>query len=127
MGMAIFLLALVAAGALLAWAVRGRRCTLLAPTRWRGPRTRRALALTFDDGPSEMTARVLELLARHDAHATFFACGHHVRRLPHVAVRVLREGHEIGNHTDTHEALYLRGASFILEQMARAQDSIRKA
>jgi peptidoglycan/xylan/chitin deacetylase (PgdA/CDA1 family) len=124
--MAIFLLALAAAGALLAWAVRGRRCTLLAPTRWRGPRARRALALTFDDGPSEMTAHVLKLLARHGAHATFFACGHHVRRLPHVAVRVLREGHEIGNHTDTHEALYFHSHAFIAEQIGRAQASIEE-
>jgi peptidoglycan/xylan/chitin deacetylase (PgdA/CDA1 family) len=118
------LLFLVAVVALMVWAVRGRSARLLAPSVWRGPRTRRAIALTFDDGPSESTPLLLALLAQHRAKATFFVCGHHARRLPHVLRQAIREGHEIGNHTDTHEALYLRGASFILEQMARAQDSI---
>ena len=118
------LLFLVAVVALMIWAVRGRSARLLAPSVWRGPRTRRAIALTFDDGPSESTPLLLALLAKHRAKATFFVCGHHARRLPHVLRQAVREGHEIGNHTDTHEALYLRGAGFILEQMARAQDSI---
>jgi peptidoglycan-N-acetylglucosamine deacetylase len=118
------LLFLVAVVALMVWAVRGRSARLLAPSVWRGPRARRAIALTFDDGPSESTPLLLALLAQHRAKATFFVCGHHARRLPHVLRQAIREGHEIGNHTDTHEALYLRGASFILEQMARAQDSI---
>jgi peptidoglycan/xylan/chitin deacetylase (PgdA/CDA1 family) len=117
---------LIAAVALMAWAVRGRSARLLAPSVWRGPRTRRAIALTFDDGPSESTPLLLALLAQYRAKATFFVCGHHARRLPHVIRQAVREGHEIGNHTDTHEALYLRGASFILEQMARAQDSIER-
>jgi peptidoglycan/xylan/chitin deacetylase (PgdA/CDA1 family) len=118
------LLFLVAVVALMVWAVRGRSARLLAPSVWRGPRTRRAIALTFDDGPSESTPLLLALLAKHRAKATFFVCGHHARRLPHVLRQAIREGHEIGNHTDTHEALYLRGAGFILEQMARAQNSI---
>jgi len=118
------LLFLVSAVALMAWAVRGRSARLLAPSVWRGPRTRRAIALTFDDGPSESTQALLALLAQHRAKATFFVCGHHARRLPHVIRQAVREGHEIGNHTDMHDALYLRGANFILEQMARAQNSI---
>lgn len=118
------LLFLAAAVALMVWAVRGRSARLLAPSVWRGPATRRAIALTFDDGPSESTPLLLALLAQHRAKATFFVCGHHARRLPHVLRQAVREGHEIGNHTDTHEALYLRGADFVLEQMARAQESI---
>jgi peptidoglycan-N-acetylglucosamine deacetylase len=118
------LLFLAAAVALMTWAVRGRSARLLAPSVWRGPATRRAIALTFDDGPSESTPLLLALLAQHRAKATFFVCGHHARRLPHVLRQAVREGHEIGNHTDTHEALYLRGAGFIREQMARAQESI---
>lgn len=118
------LLFLVALAALMAWAVRGRSARLLAPSVWRGPATRHAIAITFDDGPSESTPLLLALLAQHRVKATFFVCGHHARRLPHVIRQAVREGHEIGNHTDTHEALYLRGASFIFDQMARAQGSI---
>lgn len=120
-----FLLFLMAAAAFAAWAVRGRSARLLAPSVWRGPATRRAIAITFDDGPSESTPLLLSLLAQYRVKATFFVCGHHARRLPHVLRQAIREGHEIGNHTDTHEALYLRGPDFILEQIARTQDSIK--
>src|ERR1035437_10123020 len=112
--LAAALLFFVSIAGLLTWAVRGRSARLLAPSVWRGPATRRAIALTFDDGPSESTPLLLALLAQHRAKVTFFVCGHHARRLPHVIRRAVREGHEIGNHTDTHEALYLRGANFIL-------------
>lgn len=109
----------------LAWAVRGRSSTWLAPGVWRGPRGRRAIALTFDDGPSESTRQLLGLLDHYGARATFFQCGHHVRRLPKVAREVVEAGHEIGNHTDTHPALYFRSPAFICEQLRRAQESIR--
>jgi peptidoglycan/xylan/chitin deacetylase (PgdA/CDA1 family) len=120
------LLVLIVAVALTAWAVRGRSARLLAPSVWRGPKSRRAIALTFDDGPSESTPLLLSLLAQYRVKATFFVCGHHARRLPHVLRQAIREGHEIGNHTDTHEALYLRGKDFIREEIARTQDSVKR-
>jgi peptidoglycan/xylan/chitin deacetylase (PgdA/CDA1 family) len=122
-GALLFLVVLVG---LMAWAVRGRSAGLLAASVWRGPATRRAIALTFDDGPSESTPQLLALLAKYRAKATFFVCGHHARRLPHVLRQAIREGHEIGNHTDTHEALYLRGPEFILQQIARTQESVHR-
>jgi peptidoglycan/xylan/chitin deacetylase (PgdA/CDA1 family) len=116
---------LAAAGAgALAWAVRGRSSALLAPSVWRGPRTRRAIALTFDDGPSESTRKLLGLFDHYGVRATFFQCGHHVRRLPKVAREVAEAGHEIGNHTDTHPALYFRSPDYILDQLRRAQETI---
>ncbi|MCS6803225.1 MAG: polysaccharide deacetylase family protein [Chloroflexota bacterium] len=66
---------------------------------WRGRRDRRAVALTFDDGPTPYTERVLDLLRAAGAPATFFAIGQRVERLPATARRVVAEGHEIGNHT----------------------------
>src|SRR5438445_3882087 len=65
----------VAASAFLAWGVRGRASNVFAPSIWRGARDRPAVALTFDDGPSEGTPRILEILARHQVRATFFQCG----------------------------------------------------
>ncbi len=82
------------------------------------------LALTFDDGPSESTPRLLELLARHGVTATFFQCGANVRRLPGVAREVAAAGHEIGNHGDSHRLLAPRSVGFIYEELARAQQSI---
>ena len=63
------------------------------------------LALTFDDGPSEWTPAVLELLREHEAHATFFLIGQRVRERPDDARRILDAGHEIGSHTMTHPRL----------------------
>lgn len=115
------------AGGALAYAVRGRSARLLAPSIWKGPAGRRALALTFDDGPSESTIDVLRLLERYGARATFFQCGHHARRLPRAAFRVADEGHEVGNHTDSHPSLVFRSPAFIHDQLERAQCSISEA
>jgi peptidoglycan-N-acetylglucosamine deacetylase len=113
-----------ASAGILAYAVRGRSATLLAPSIWRGPRTRTAIALTFDDGPSESTPEFLEILGKHRVPATFFQCGANIRRLPEIGRAVLSEGHEIGNHTETHSALYLRRAEFVRNELASAQRSI---
>jgi peptidoglycan/xylan/chitin deacetylase (PgdA/CDA1 family) len=116
--------AALASAGLLAYAVRVPRSTLLAPSIYRGAETRPAIALTFDDGPSESTPALLELLARHRATATFFQCGANVRRLPQVAREVLAAGHEIGNHTENHPPLYLKSREFIYRELSDAQASI---
>ena len=79
------LLALPAACGVMAWAVRGRSSQVFGKSVWRGPRDRRSIALTFDDGPSESTPQILDILARHGARATFFQCGANVERIPAVA------------------------------------------
>jgi peptidoglycan-N-acetylglucosamine deacetylase len=64
---------------------------------------KRILALTYDDGPSEMlTPRLLDLLRQHKATATFFMLGRNAKQFPHLVDRVLQEGHEIGCHSDEH-------------------------
>jgi chitin deacetylase len=60
------------------------------------------LALTFDDGPGPATPQLLDVLSQHGARATFFLLGTNVERARAVAVRIAREGHQIGNHTFTH-------------------------
>ena len=120
--------ALTSAGAvaLAAWAVRGRSSSVFAPSTWRGPRDRRSLALTFDDGPSEGTPEILEILARHNARATFFQCGANVERVPEIAHAVAAAGHEIGNHSHTHPYLFLRSPRAIQDDLHRAQQTIER-
>ncbi|GAA4684230.1 bifunctional polysaccharide deacetylase/glycosyltransferase family 2 protein [Phytohabitans rumicis] len=66
----------------------------------------RTIALTFDDGPDpQWTPKILDVLARYGAHATFFQVGSAVNEHPDIARRVLSEGHEIGAHTFTHADL----------------------
>ena len=116
----------VAAG-LLAHAVRGRSSRIFGPSVWRGDPGRRAVALTFDDGPSESTPAFLSALRAYGAVATFFECGENLRRLPDVAREVLAAGHEIGNHSDSHPLCCFRSESFIEADFARAQQSFERA
>jgi peptidoglycan/xylan/chitin deacetylase (PgdA/CDA1 family) len=109
------------AAALMAWGARGRSSQIFAPSRWRGSSKRKLIALTFDDGPSESTPKLLALLERYGVQATFFQCGMHAERLPEVAREVCAAGHEIGNHTYSHAALYLQSGSFIEKEVGSAQ------
>ncbi len=82
------------------------------------------MALTFDDGPSNETDRVLDLLAEHGARATFFVCGANVERRAVTARRAVALGHEIGNHTYSHPLLLRLGPERVLEEVSRTQRTI---
>ncbi|MBL0217727.1 MAG: polysaccharide deacetylase family protein [Myxococcales bacterium] len=61
------------------------------------------VALTFDDGPDPVfTPRILDVLAAHQAHATFFVLGERAARYPEIVQRIHREGHSVGTHTQHH-------------------------
>ncbi len=61
--------------------------------------------LTIDDGPDpDDTPRILELLDRHQARATFFLIGRRAQRHPALVTEIVRRGHEVGHHTHTHPA-----------------------
>lgn len=107
----------------MAYAVRGKSSSVFGPSVYQGVSSRRSLALTFDDGPSERTPEILSLLNTYQIPSTFFQCGTNVRRLPEVARIVLASGHDIGNHTDTHPNLSFYSTYAITEQFRRAQHS----
>ena len=71
-----------------------------------GDRGSNKVAITFDDGPSEeFTIPILDILKELDVPATFFMVGKHVEKYPHVAQRIVEDGHAIGNHTQNHRNL----------------------
>jgi peptidoglycan/xylan/chitin deacetylase (PgdA/CDA1 family) len=117
---------LLGAAAVMAYAVRAPRSTLLAPSVHQGPSKRKAIGLTFDDGPSVSTPEVLDVLDAHQARATFFQIGKHVERLPEITKLVLQRGHEIGNHSYSHSPLYLRHVQFICDELYLAQRAIHE-
>ena len=121
---ATVLAAAAATTAACAWAVRGPRSSVFGPSVWHGARDRRSLALTFDDGPSESTPEILEILERYGARATFFQCGLNVRRLPEISRAVLAAGHEIGNHSYTHLLLSLHSRGIVEQEFTHAQRTI---
>jgi peptidoglycan/xylan/chitin deacetylase (PgdA/CDA1 family) len=84
-----------------------------ANCRWFGPvvtrfRTRKkTLWLTIDDGPHpEDTPKLLALLKKHNARATFFVIGRQVQKYPELTRAILRDGHTLANHTQTHPVLF---------------------
>lgn len=83
------------------------------------------VALTYDDGPSpDYTPALLDLLARHNVHATFFLMGEHVRRYPQLARRIAEEGHSIGNHTMTHPNLFRSSIATTRRELTECQQII---
>jgi peptidoglycan/xylan/chitin deacetylase (PgdA/CDA1 family) len=86
------------------------------------------LAITFDDGPNPaITPKLLDLLAKHNARATFFLVGKFVRECPELTKEILARGHALGNHTDTHPNLFLCGRKKTEEELRRCTDAIRHA
>ena len=66
----------------------------------------RCLALTFDDSPSPMTEKVLDILKEHDVKAAFFLIGKNIEENPQILKRIVDEGHIVGNHSWTHTAAF---------------------
>ncbi|HEU5020494.1 MAG TPA: polysaccharide deacetylase family protein [Bryobacteraceae bacterium] len=118
---------LAAGFAATAWAVRGRSSFVFDHSFWRGEPGRKAIALTFDDGPTPSTPQFLDLLEEHRIPATFFEVGLNVNRHPEIAREVLAAGHEIGNHSHVHLNYALKPPRVIQDDFSRAQAAIEDA
>jgi peptidoglycan/xylan/chitin deacetylase (PgdA/CDA1 family) len=118
--------AAVAAG-LAAYGAVHPRSQLFGPT-IRYTASPKQLAITFDDGPNPaITPRLLDLLERYKAQATFFLIGKFVRESPDLVREIAAGGHAIGNHTETHPNLFWLGAARLREEIGRCQEAITAA
>ena len=89
---------------------------------WSVDTTDRAIALTFDDGPTtQYTTAVLDILAEHDARATFFMIGLLAQRHPELVERVIGDGHEVGNHSYDHVSAVRLDRAEVVDSIAMAQ------
>ena len=81
------------------------------------------VGLTFDDGPHpELTGAILDVLARHDARATFFLIGDRVVGNEAVVRRIVDEGHELGDHLMHDEASIRLSRSRFRDDLTEARD-----
>jgi peptidoglycan/xylan/chitin deacetylase (PgdA/CDA1 family) len=85
------------------------------------------LALTFDDGPSEHTGRLLDVLAKYRSRATFYVLGHLAQAYAGELQRMVRDGHEIGNHTWLHANLTHLDSAAFNQQIGDTQRAIQSA
>ncbi|KAL4924835.1 chitin deacetylase [Aspergillus undulatus] len=89
--------------------------------------TPNTIALTFDDGPSEYTPQLLDLLGQYGARATFFVLGGAASANPGILTRMRNEGHQVASHTYDHPSLPSLGYDGIVSQMTRLDDVISPA
>jgi peptidoglycan/xylan/chitin deacetylase (PgdA/CDA1 family) len=87
----------------------------------------KCVALTFDDGPSPYTDRLLQILKDNDAKATFFLIGNKVAANPAGAKRIVEAGMEVGNHTWEHPNMTTIPTEAIPAQFSKASDAIEAA
>ena len=84
----------------------------------------RVVALTFDDGPSDYTHHVLDVLERERVHATFFVIGNQVADQPDQVRRALRDGDLLANHTYTHDDMLKVPLPRFIDEIAGTQRAI---
>ncbi len=88
----------------------------------------KAVALTFDDGPSPASTPILlDLLDRYHFQATFFVVGKQAEKYPHLIADILARGHTIGNHSWQHDnLLMLRSKNSIRQDIRRTQQLLMR-
>ena len=86
------------------------------------------IAMTFDDGPQpQNTPRLLDMLRARNIKATFYVIGQSVNLYPQVVRRTVAEGHEIGNHSNTHRLLSKLGDAEVRADLRRCHDAVVNA
>ncbi|MEO8615792.1 MAG: polysaccharide deacetylase family protein [Luteolibacter sp.] len=86
------------------------------------------IAMTYDDGPHpQNTPRLLDMLRARNIKATFYVIGQSVNLYPQIVRRTVEEGHEIGNHSNTHRLLSKLSDSEISADLGRCEDAIVRA
>lgn len=83
-------------------------------------------AITFDDGPSRNTGRLLDMLSSYGIHATFFLLGKNAALRPALVQRIVAEGHEVGNHSWSHPKLRALNKEQQYEELARTDALLRE-
>lgn len=122
-----FLLSILLTGGFLVFAVMERRAPIFGRIFWRGLPGFRRIALTFDDGPNEpFTSQIIDILGRYQVRAAFFVIGSNCQKFPDSVRRLVDAGHELGNHTWSHEVLPLKRPSRIRREITKTSSIIKQ-
>ena len=110
------------------WGVLWPRSPLYGPVLARLPTRERVLWLTIDDGPSDDTLEILDLLDAHAARATFFVVGERALARPQLLREIVRRGHGVGNHSASHPQAWFwaLGPARMRAEIARTQAIVRE-
>lgn len=86
----------------------------------------KVVALTFDDGPSEKVDEILSILNKEDVKATFFLIGSEIEKYPEEAKKIVLDGHEIGNHTYSHNRMVFKSPAYVKKEIENTDNLIKK-
>ena len=102
-------------------------CSFFLPVISRGTCGRKAVALTFDDGPDPLTTpELLRLLKKHRVRGTFFVTGHRVVRYPQLTKEIIAQGHSVANHSFHHDMLgAFRSAQTMQHEIEATQRALK--
>ena len=89
--------------------------------------TEKVVALTFDDGPGKNTDEILRILDEGNVKATFFLTGREMEEDMDATKKIVDAGHEIGNHSYSHQRMVLKTPRFVKEEIERTDTLIREA
>ena len=93
---------------------------------WKIPNSRKAVYLTFDDGPTpEITSWVLDQLNQYKAKATFFCIGKNAEAHPEICQQIKAQGHQIGNHTQTHRNGWVTSTKKYLNDFEQGKQTLQ--
>lgn len=85
------------------------------------------VAITFDDGPSENTLKILDLLDKYEAKCGFFCIGKRIEERPEVLREIVSRGHMVGNHTFSHtRKMGFLSSRKVLEEIQRCDEIVEK-
>jgi len=86
-----------------------------------------AVALTFDDGPTQRTDEILKVLDEESVKATFFLVGSSIEKYPEETKKLAEDGQEIGNHSYSHRRMVLMGYDTVMREIEDTDALIREA
>lgn len=87
----------------------------------------RVVALTFDDGPTEYTNTVLDILKEKRVSATFYVTGSDLEKHADIGAAIVEAGHDLGNHSYSHSRFLLKSQQFIDDEIQKTNELIRQA
>ena len=104
------------------------RLGFFAPIIYRGIHGKKAVALTFDDGPDPLTTPLLlDLLEKRGVNATFFVVGENAAAHPELIHRIIQKGHLLGNHSFRHSTrIFFQKVAAVVKDIEATQHVLKK-
>jgi peptidoglycan/xylan/chitin deacetylase (PgdA/CDA1 family) len=123
-----FLLVLFCVSFLIFQISKSRTFQLFGEIHPRVETSQKVVALTFDDGPTKAhTDEILQILREENILATFYLIGDEIRKNAGETEKIIAAGHEIGNHSFTHQRMVLVTPDFVKNEVEKTDELIRKA